>query len=419
MRTPASVGPASHRSKDALFLSGVFVVSLVLLIAGLLVMGSFVSVDTVKFLTAGESYIEGALQWRALDKTISEAELPPLYFVSSVLLTVVHQYWGFGVWGVLVFNCVLFALIVCAVFVIWRSLCGSSVFTLKDPIAWLGLIGGFYLIFGLPDGFLWSYWVMTEVVFLFWVTLFIMFTVRGFILGGLLSWNLALAFAVTAVFVRPPGVLIPILYCFAATIYATAFSRRYFLAVFMIGASVPLMLVFGAIPLLVLASVEGSVWPEYIVPDVMASYFGQAVYYFNNGIVVSGRVELSDVSPLSYSDIVYSIIVRLTHYWLPLRFGEHGYSVIHNIVNGVYVGVVVPLGVLGVKRLIYAKSSHRAVLLFLFMVAYTYAMFHAVTLVSYEWRYQLPGMVPLWSIAGFGWWRLLDRLGCKVGKREQ
>jgi hypothetical protein len=81
----------------------------------------------------------------------------------------------------------------------------------------------------------------------------------------------------------------------------------------------------------------------------------------------------------------------------------------HNAVNLVYVVLTWPLAVVGAIRLLRADDPLRRMTgLFLLMVAYSYALLHSVTLVSYDWRYQLPAIVPYWVLAGCGYCHLMD-----------
>lgn len=80
-------------------------------------------------------------------------------------------------------------------------------------------IGGAYLIFGLPDVFLWSLAVLTDVLFLFWVTLFVFAITMG-LRKQRLSWLiLSIPIALCAPFVRPTGIIIPLLLCYAFIVF--------------------------------------------------------------------------------------------------------------------------------------------------------------------------------------------------------
>lgn len=384
-----------------------FCISLLLLCAGFLVKGVFISVDTDDFLSAGQRFIEGIPAGAAGLEEIRNHTLFPHYLISSMLMSGIYWYLDGGAVGVVIFNATLFSLIVCMMFSIWGMVCGDRDWRWRNGFFVVGTGGGFYIMFGLPDVFLWSYAVLTDTIFLFWVAAFVFCIVKGLLEKGRLMWSLAFLLCVTAPFVRPTGMVMPLLYLFALSLKCVPAMRSHFKTAFAASMLVPVALVLIVVPWLVLTAVNDPAAVDELIPDAMKGHFLQSVHFFKEGVIISNRFEVDYGGPLSYLDIVKTICYRLGYYWVPVRLGETPYSVIHNIVNSVYILAGWPLVAAGARSLLRAGKERGLVLLFLAMVATGYALLHSVTLVSFDWRYQLPGMVPFWVVAGCGFYSLL------------
>lgn len=390
-----------------LLLPVLFLASFAVLCAGALVKGPFVSVDTQPFLNTGEDILEWLITGEAAFEDLRRPAMFPQYLISSVFLAGIHTYLDLREWGVMLANCVLFASIVCAVFSAWRAIYVDLDHPWDRTAGLAGICGGMYVIFGLPDGFLWSYAILSDVLFLFWITLFTGFVVRGFVDESRPMWVLAFMAAVTAPFVRPPGIVVPLLYCLALALYAGPVRRRSF-KYFAAGiVAAPAVLVLVVVPWLVLTYAGHGAALESDIPYTLRRAFHQSMIFFEKGIIISNRVEMEPAGPLSYNDILQTIGYRLAYYWIPVRFGEDPYSAMHNGVNAIYMLLALPLLILGINNLRTMGRRYRTLMLFLVVVAYSYALLHAVTLVSFDWRYQLPAMVPLWILAGCGFFGLL------------
>lgn len=375
--------------------------SLVLLLLGFIIRGVYIGADTDDFLGAGQEFIDLLSHWPASWETLNEHRLFPNYFVSSMVLSGIYYGLSLQAIGVVVFNSVLFSLTVCLIVSTWYRL----VINEGETDRMYGLLvaaGGLYVVFGLPDAFLWSYAVLTDTMFLFWVALFVAMVVRAMFTNSISAWSLALVVSVVAPFIRPPGILLPVLFIVGFVLNAVRTNDRPF--AFLLGAIVvlPGLFVFGVVPWLVTQAANGGSEAYAFLPGVLEKLFRQSVIFFENGVTVSTRHEVEISGPLTIPDVWRAMVTRLGYYWVPLRFGERPYSDIHNVVNLVYMVATLPLFVLGAVRLIRLGYKQRKALLFLIVVAYGYALLHSVTLVSFDWRYQLPAMVPYWILAGCG-----------------
>lgn len=382
----------------------VFLVSLGLLTTGWLIKGdvsSAVRPDSDDFVLAGETII----QWLAGNVDIEAARnhaVFPYYFIPSVVLAGIHLYLDDPVVKAVALNCVLFSLLVVLIYSFWISVHGPWRSWMGRRGFFLGVVGGLYIIFGIPDPFLFSYTVLSDIMFLFWVTLFVVSVCRGILDGSRLSWIVALVLAVFAPFVRPTGVLLPILLLFGVGVRWLIHREVSLTTAVVVCLGIPMIVTFAAVPLLISAKLSGQVWVDSVIPDHFNRYFKIATHYFASGIIVSDRPWTDVESPSTYSDVLGMILKRLGYFWVPLRFGEKPFSMTHNMMNLVYLAFVWPLAIIGIRKLVAAGRRYQMVMLFTVVVALAFACLHSVMLLSFGWRYQLPAMVPLWMLAGVG-----------------
>lgn len=384
-----------------------YCIGLVLLLAGAVIRGPFIGRDTDDYLIAGAEIIGWLTSGAPSLEHVNDLFVIPHYLIATFYLYGIHDYLGLGEWGVVVVNSMLFSLLVAMVFSLWLSVCELKSCTWSNGSVFAGLAGGLYIVFGLPDGFLWSYGVLTDTLFLFWVGAFVYFTVMALFEGRRAMWLAAVVMALTAPLVRPTGLIVPLLFLFAVAIHTVPAVRRHPAITAALSLVLPALMVFAVVPWLVLMEVSPEADARRFVPDFLMGPFLQSVYFFKNGVIVAHRVELDWSGALSYMDILKAIVYRLVYYWVPVRSGGSAYSALHNIVNVAYMAVALPLLVRGIWRLFDASAAHRSVLLFLVMVAFGYALQHAVTLVAFDWRYQVPAMVPLWVLVGCGFYDIL------------
>jgi hypothetical protein len=388
----------------------VFLTSVLLLAAGWIVRGDVdkaVRPDSDDFVRAGELIIHWIITGGTGLGAMMADVLYPHYFVPSVIIAGAYMYLGDPVVKIVALNCVLFSLVVVLMYQFWASVHGPWQHWLGRRGFLFAGIGGFYIIFGLPDPFLFSYTVLTDTIFLFWVAVFVVAASRGLLDGRPALWVLALLMALIAPYVRPTGIVLPVLLVYAAVVYV--FVRRTinlrWVAVVSIG--VPVVFMLFVVPWLVSGKINGSGLVEAVIPDIFRREFNQAVYFFQTGIIVSDRPGTHVAPPTGYMDVMKMIIYRLGYYLVPLRFGDIPYTVTHNAVNLLYVLLTWPLAVIGVRRMAMIDRRCFAVMLFLIMVAMSFALLHSATLLSFGWRYQMPAMVPLWMLAGVGLFVLL------------
>jgi hypothetical protein len=386
-----------------------FCLSLALLGFGAVIKGPIYGVDSKGYLTVGGKFLQWMAHGPPEGHHLDELFIVPNYVISTVVLTGIHSSLGAGAAGVVILNSLLYSLVVCMVFSMCNALYG--VYGRIEGAAGVSafLLGGLYIVFGLPDAFQWSYAVLTDAMFAFWVAVFVFATVRGLLEARRGMWMLSAVMAIAAPFVRPPGILVPLLYLFALGIHVLPAMRQRFAGLVIASVAVPAALVFVVIPWLVTMAAGDPSFPSHWILGPVRGYFMQMVVFFSHGTVVADRLQFPVSEPVTYLEVVKMIVIRLAYFWVPLRVGAIPYSAMHNAVNLVYVVLTWPLAVVGAIRLLRADDPLRRMTgLFLLMVAYSYALLHSVTLVSYDWRYQLPAIVPYWVLAGCGYCHLMD-----------
>lgn len=377
-----------------------FCISLLMLLAGALWRGPFVSIDSHAFLSVGHRLIALLLGGPATGG-IWRSSLVPHYMISSILLSAAYSYTDLKEWGVVALNSVLFSAAVCMVFAVWQIARDSASREWINPYSLPGIGIGLYIIYGLPDVFLWSYAILTDIIFLFWVAGFVVVVCKCLQQGSARNWLLAFLISVTAPFVRPTGLILPLVFIGSVGLRSISMSRTGFRLCLTLTLALPAIFVLVIVPMLVVSTAGGGAAGAFL-PPFLAKPFFQAVYFFSHGIVISNRFEVPLSGALSYSDVVRMEVYRLLYYWVPIRLGAVPYSTVHNCVNLIYMVVTIPLLVVGAKELIGSTAAHRRIFLFLVMTAYGYALLQALTLVSFDWRYQLPAMIPFWIVTGCG-----------------
>lgn len=391
-----------------------FFLSLAVLLAGASVRGMYMGDnayayfnDTNSYLHAGDRIIAWLLA--GASEELGGSSRFPFYVIPSVLLSGIHDALEAGAAGVIVLNAVLFSITVSLAVWFWTTVHGTWDEAWSRRGFFMAAAGGLYIMFGLPDAFLWSYAILTDIIFTFWVSVFVVAVAGAIVKGGRFLWIVALIAALTAPFVRPTGFLLPLLLVYAAALVWVYRKGTSVKVASLVSIGVATVLAFVIFPGVVLLAMKKYWLIKSLAPDPLDDYLAWTVSFFRHGIVVKTRVELLLDSPPSYLEIIRIMLHRLLYYWVPIRFGDRPYSMMHNVVNAVYIVAVLPLFFVGATRLFQDGRTIALAALFLLMVGYAFALMHAMTLVGFDWRYQVPAMVPFWLFAGCGLYSLLGR----------
>ncbi len=377
-------------------------VSLVLLLAGLTVFPPRSGLDTHRFVEFGQSLVDAYRgECPAADCAIGADPMYPGYIVSSLYLrSISAAFPGSALLAATVFNALFFAAVAFIMFNAWQRLVPVSG---ERPFAVLAI--GLYVLFGLPDVALWSYWMLSESLFLFVVSGCVYWVIRAMLFATPTAWSAAFVFAACGFFVRPTGiVLVPLV---LAAFFLSADDRadrsralRRFAAFVAAG----LVATFVVAPLVVYLVLSGSDMFAAL-PVFLERLVRQAAWFFSEGWIVADQPATYVEKPETVFDIVFISLRRVAYYYLPVK---SSFSLLHNVINAVYLVVAAGAGVLGFRTLYRGNDRTASIALWLVLVALCYGLLHALTIVSYEWRYQVPAMVPVWIFAGVG---LLTCLG--------
>lgn len=351
------------------------------------------SVDTPKFETLGEDVInvfagkQGA--WEALQSN----RMYPQYLLSGLAIGGVKRVFGPDYrHAFVVINILLFGLTIVFVFQTWFELRPDFI---DGSVAMT--VAGLAVLFSIPDVPLWVYWTLSDNMFLTVMSLYGLFLVRAVTRRDKASWGGAILVCVLGFIVRPTAIMMPVVLLMALLfVLVGGRKKRAWL-----GPSIILFAGIGAFvvgPWLVSLQIQGVNVRDYM-PTFLASHFSQSVYIYLQGRVISDQPDTYIANVQSVWDVIYITTLRFFYYFVPIKTT---YSCIHNVVNGIAWPVLVTMMYIGWKHLTQKNLVSYNAAWCLVIMAYCYGLLHAVTIVSYEWRYQLPAMVPAWVLAGIG-----------------
>lgn len=378
-------------------------VSLAILLAGLTVFAPRTSVDTHRFVEFGQSLVDAYHGVCATEDCDLHADpMYPGYIVSSLYLhSIVTTFPGSAPTATAVFNSLLFAVVTFLVFRVWQRLSPVTEFR---PI--VSLVVGLYVLFGLPDVAMWSYWMLSESLFLLAVVSVVYSVTRALMSGSATAWVTAAMLATCGFFVRPTGVvLLPLVFAaFLLSGYGrsgVSHAPRWFMILALAG----IFVAFVVGPLVVHLVLSGSD-AFAALPAYFHRLLKQAAWFFREGWIIADQPDSYVATPETILDIVGMSLRRFAYYYLPVKTS---FSSFHNIVNAVYLIVAVGGGGWGFRILCHRSRQTASVALWLVLFALCYGLLHSLTIVSYEWRYQVPAMVPLWILAGVGLMTIFGR----------
>jgi hypothetical protein len=369
-----------------------FLLSIAILTAVFACVGPREAVDTGRYIAVGRQV------WSSLLGTSSTGAVTWGVFTTMYLLENLVMAAGDRLLGAafpplfVVMNIVLYSATVYLCFRMWELI--SPITNARAVIAAL------VVLFGCPDVPMWTFYVLGDVTFLFLVAAFWFYLTRGVLFHSRRSWILALAIAIGAAFVRPTAIVV-IAFWFTAAAFVYMRARAFHRAT--------IALAFIVLPFIV----AEFVWP-YVVyrvaanggqAPVMRAAFAELLPWYLNGAVVCDRLETYLAPPVAYFDFVRITLVRLVYFFFPLRVG---YSPAHNLVLTLYAPMLVAFGWLGWRELVRRGAAHASLAFLLMAFMFDFGLFHSMTYVDYDWRYQVPAMLSAFVIGGFGVARLFE-----------
>jgi hypothetical protein len=377
-----------------------FFLSLAILTAGLALVGPRAAEDTRRFLTVGHR-LWSALLGSSTAQSVTWDVFTTMYLFEHLVMAAGDALFGnaFPLLFVVV-NIVLYAFAVYLCFRIWAMI---APFTSARATAVALLV-----LFGCVDVPMWTFYLLGDVTFFFLLAAFWFLLARAVLFGGTRGWALALVVAAVAALVRPTAIVV-IAFWFTAAAYMFLRARG-------VGprtiATVFLVVPFG---------VAEFVWPYFVYrvaangghAPVLRAAFDELLPWYLNGSVVCDRLETYLAPPVVYLDFVRLTLVRLLYFFFPLRTG---YSVAHNMALVLYAPMLVGFACVGWRQLRKRDTAHASLAFLLLAFMYYFGLFHSMTYVDYDWRYQIPAMLSAFVLSGIGIARVFegeDPLSCR------
>ena len=371
-----------------------FVTVVLLLWAGYFVFGPRHGLDSGSYVRFGNILIEWITVHFPNGLPMRNDVLFPNYIIPSLFIAIPYHFFGqTGHQIIIGLNILLFANVVRSLVAIWQNLEIGSQLKLIAP-----LLAALLLTHGLLDVPLWVYYDLSDIIFLFIVMLVASLSIEAVVAQRNRLLLMALAIALLAFFARPTAIILPIL-CVA--FFTLRINPNHFGWVGWLSIICATLFTIGVVlgmPLLIETWVEQPNFRRQI-PAFLSQTIRQSAFFYQNGWVVADRPETFFHNPSGYLDYLLITLKRLAYYFIPLR---EGYSLRHNLLNCAYFLVVGYFYCIGIRHLWSLDPQGKRLIIVLVFFTLLFGLMHAITLNSYDWRYQLPAMIPFWILAGIG-----------------
>jgi len=338
----------------------------------------------------------------AKDADIFRNVMFPRYLIPGVMLGSAYSMFDeFGHDVIILMNISLYGAIVWMLVKTWRLLN-----FLPEEAGWSAVIISLFLCFGLVDVPIWVYYDLSDVIFFFLVTLVIYLSLLAVFRKRVSFLILVVALTGCGFFVRPTVVVLPLAIVLVTSLIIDGDRFGFLsLATVLVMFVASLGVLFG-MPAIIDAWENGLNVERYL-PHFLVGTFRQSAVFYNYGWVVADRPETFVQDPSGYWDYLDITLSRFAYYYIPLR---SGYSTVHNILNSVYLIITVCCAIYGFLVSWKRDDKNKRTVVVVASISLLFGLMHAITLNSYDWRYQLPAMFPLWILAGAGAYNILLRL---------
>lgn len=265
--------------------------------------------------------------------------------------------------------------------------------------------GALLLFLGCFDLLVWVPFILSDATFVF--VAFAIFTLAAArILGDARGWRPVLGLALAGIFYRPTGiVLVPDLAWALYLARARTIRLRRGLALAILGlGTAALALAFAWF------MQDVTRWPF----DTLASAFRDTARYYAVGEVVSGRPETFHAPPSQLGDFMLISADRFLHFFaVDAAAFSRGHMIVELLFFLPCYALVAWLAVaLWLGRTAFA-APERKVFLAAFGALFSYALFHGLVQVDFDWRYRLPILPHLILLASAGLADLLRRAAAR------
>jgi hypothetical protein len=301
------------------------------------------------------------------------------YFVPNLIIGGAERLFGPAyALAVVLLNIIFFSLIVLCCFKVWH---------LEWKNARVGhVLVGLTILLGCSDVVLWNYYVLSDVTFLLFVALFWFYLFPAAVENHRSGWWSAFAIALVSALVRPIGIF-NVAFWFVARWYKAV---RPTLQVWIGVTVVPFVVAAFVWPSMLYLKSRGVSWAAPLVSD-------ELFRWYQIGAVVCNRPETYLQPPVQYLDYVHITVYKLFYFFFPFR---GGYSSAHNLMLALYFPLLLWLALSGWRRLTRLGQGYATLAALLGLFSYYSGLFHSMSYVDYDWRYQVPAMLSAWLLAG-------------------
>jgi len=201
-----------------------------------------------------------------------------------------------------------------------------------------------------------------------------------------------------AVFTRPPGVVLIPLVLFVELVLVQKCVRPRSATIFIVAAALAAVFVRTAIVY------QPALWPTRFVKPKIEEFSGRE----KKGEVVYDLKESYRPPPRTPIDHVVIEADRLVRFF---QFTTPRYSRAHQLLNSIYFVPLYALALIGLVTGLRADPRRRAFVIALAMWIGIFALFQALTVLDYDWRFRLPVLPQCILLAACGfdaiivWWR--------------
>jgi hypothetical protein len=359
-------------------------------------LGPYMSPDSYQYMRWGDLLLEKHFNIYAYLKDVG-SHIPPYFYLGFVALVALAKVIGGNLWP--------YAIIICNV------ICGGLTAVMLADVVWKitgekACVWVSVILFALnPEIVLWSRYILSDITYMclnfsiFYVMANIFLKENGADIKK--YWVLAFALLLINISYRPVGlVMVPII--LGALLYAyirrsdgalkIVFSRRVFLPMLAI-------LVVGVLAFHTMVMRNSEIWPFSFAGEYIKNYVAPR---YHQGVIIDDRPHTYHLPPVSIADYAAMTFSKLIHYFY---FTDMRFSLSHRVINWLvflpsYLLCVIGLGSLLTRKIhLNGRSSLISICV---LIVFFFALYHAMTVIDFDWRYRLPVIPYLLVIASVG-----------------
>ena len=382
-----------------------FCFTICVLSAGYFVVGGQHGLDSSIYVSFGDVVLDWVLRDVFIGLPMREHVLVPHYIFPGFLIGICYEYFGaYGHQTFIALNILLFSFIAVLLIQTWQVLGYSTAYQIF-PSFMLAI----FLTFGLIDVPLWVYYDLTDIIFLFYFALFLFCMIKGIREQNYILIIASLILALFSYFVRPTAMLLPVIWVLFMSLLINKLRFEWvgYLMIAVISITT-VLIIFGFPAFISLLTENQSLikdWPSFLSKAVI-----QSRTFYEFGWVVADRPETYVLNSSGYADYLEITLKRLFYFYTPFRID---YSLKHTLTNALYLLITLPLTGYGIFAAWQNSDKDKRLVVVLITTSLLFGIMHAITLNSYDWRYQLPAMFPLWILSGIGGMKLLSNFSSR------